>query len=64
MVTFKCVEIDCPQENIEINFTGDITEAECGGCQTILTSFDLTDDPELPPTILDPVVKVKTTAKK
>ena len=53
MVTFKCEAIDCPQKNIEINFMGDISQAQCGGCQEVLTSFNLQDDPELPATIFD-----------
>jgi len=53
MVTFKCETNDCSQKDIAINFMGDIAEAECGGCNVVLKSFDLRPDPELPPSILD-----------
>jgi hypothetical protein len=53
MVTFKCEATDCPQKDIQIYFIGDIAEAECGGCQVVLESFDLRDDPELPANIFD-----------
>ena len=53
MVSFKCVANECAQKDIVINFMGDITEAECGGCQIVLTSYDLQDDPKLPATVFD-----------
>jgi hypothetical protein len=51
MVNFKCEAKDCPQKNIEIHFIGNIKEAECGGCRSVLNSFDLQPDPEIPPSI-------------
>ena len=48
MVTFECLADECPQKNIEIIFSGEIAQAQCGGCATVLQSKDLRPDPELP----------------
>jgi hypothetical protein len=48
MVTFKCIEDNCSQKDMAIDFLGEIAEAECGGCGITITSFDLRNDPELP----------------
>lgn len=53
MVTFECKEKTCPQANIKIDFLGDLSEAECGGCKLILKSFNLREDPEMPKSILE-----------
>jgi hypothetical protein len=47
MVTFQCLDEDCTQYDIKIDFAGDIKNAECGGCHVVLESFDLRPDVEL-----------------
>jgi hypothetical protein len=47
MVTFECLDEECPQFEMKIDFAGDIKSAECGGCHVELESFDFRADPEL-----------------
>ena len=46
MVTFKCVKENCPSKDNEIDFAGDIQEAECGGCGLTIFSANHRPDPE------------------
>jgi len=45
MVTFKCTQADCVNENVEYHFIGQPETAECGGCKSELKAKDLRDDP-------------------
>ena len=46
MVTFKCTVKDCPSKDLEIDFAGDLKEAECGGCGKTIKSSNFRPDPE------------------
>jgi hypothetical protein len=46
MVTFKCIEQECVNKDIDYNFVGNVEVAECGGCKAILQAKDLRHDPE------------------
>jgi len=48
MITFTCHKDECANKEVEYNFLGNPSTAECGGCKSILTGTNERPDPELP----------------
>jgi hypothetical protein len=45
MVTFICVNAECPNKDVIYNFLGNPETAMCGGCKETLTAADQRPDP-------------------
>jgi hypothetical protein len=46
MVTFECKKKTCSNFEVKFDFIGNVDEAECGACATMLKSKDLREDPK------------------
>jgi len=47
MVTFKCVQDNCANKDVEYNFLGNPETAMCGGCKQTLVASDFRNDPKV-----------------
>ena len=46
MISFKCINHNCENKDVEYNFSNDYEYAMCGGCKSRLTGYNLRPNPE------------------